>query len=310
MIFSLSNLFLTFKNYSIQTVTLAIVLSAFACSSQLKLPASTESSITVVKGDTVHQIHLLPQTSVVETLPARFYYYFSGGQLGQAEGAYLGKVLHGPYQQHTRNKQLLEQGVYDKGLKVGAWRQWYGAGHLASQIEYKKGLLHGNWLSYTPGGAIAWSRSYKKGLPHGKWINYYANSRPQMQEQWKEGIKEGDFQEYYPSGAIKKEGSYRKGLLHGKLREYSETGTVLQDRYRNGELKIKKQEPADLNTGGSEEEKSSFKQRFRLHKKKEATEKKPTEVPTIQQEQDQKNQKEQQRLRLWPFKTKGKKDHS
>lgn len=284
-----------------------LIFSVAACSPDLRLPVSTEKSITVVLGDTVHQIQVLPHTEKVSVLPVRFYHYFSGGQLGKAEGAYLGKVLHGPYQQHTRQKQLLEQGMFDKGLKVGIWKQWHAAGHLAAQKEYKKGFLHGKWLSYSSKGSLIWSKSYKENLPNGRCTSYFPNSQAQLEETWKEGVRHGEFKEYYAGGALKRKGQYRNNELHGTLREYSETGTVLKERYTNGELRPRRVSPA---ADTIEVGKGRLRKLFRFRKRSQESEAIPAGPQPILQEQDKKNQEEQKRVRWWPFRFKKKQDTS
>lgn len=249
-------------------LVLANCLLASSCTPELRLPDTSNNTITVVQGDIIHQVQVLPREERVQVEPVRFYYYFSGGQLGKAEGAYLGKVLHGPYQQHTRKKQLLEQGVFNKGLKVGVWRQWHPDGYLSALETYEKGLADGSWIGYAPNGALAWRKHYKEGLPHGRWTTYYENSRPKASEHWKEGVRHGDFEEYYPSGKLKRSGSYHKGELHGVVREYSETGVVFKDRYRHGELKQKKEKQPEAEDG-SKEKRKGLRKLFRLRKKKE-----------------------------------------
>jgi hypothetical protein len=317
----------------LSTLTVMVVhVFAFACAPAIRFPVSTETTITLVKGDTVHQVQVLPKGERVQVQAAHFYHYFSGGQLGKAEGAYLGKPLHGSYQQHNRQKQLLEQGVFEKGLKIGEWRQWYPAGHLAAVENYKDGLANGKWIRYAPEGGTAWRRSYHKGLPDGKWIEYYPNSKPKSEESWREGVKHGDFIEYYASGALKRKGTYRKGELHGIVREYGETGTVFKSRYHKGEQKIKEEKP-EKPQKGEKKDRSGKKDRAEKHgelnttngiaptteaaeqHQKEAKQKRgirsllgknrkgseAEETQPMLQNHEQGNKKNRKKIRWWPF---------
>jgi len=69
-----------------------------------------------------------------------FYYWFKSGRIHKTQGSYYGKLLHGNYKVVDRDRHLLEEGQFKKGLKTGLWRTWYEDGALRSTWRKRFGF--------------------------------------------------------------------------------------------------------------------------------------------------------------------------
>ena len=280
------------RNFTvILTLTVSILLLS-SCSSSINLPDTTGYARTIVQGDTVYQFSTLAADKKVKPRAERFYYYVMGNELNRAEGAYLGKVLDGPYQQFTRSKQLIQQGLFSSGVKDGTWQQWHANGHIAFIEKYNDGIPEGNWLAYDELGIYQWQRSYKNGLPDGEWINYYPNGNREKVVTYDEGILDGTFKEYNPDGKLYRQGKYKNGLIEGKVETYGTEGKAEITEYKAGQM-------AEPVTNTEQKKPSLLRRIFDFSKgEKEAD----TEARQKLEEKEAESSAKTNKWRWWPFK--------
>jgi len=72
---------------------------------------------------------------------ALFYYWYSASQVHSTQGGYSGQLLNGLYTAYYPNKNLREQGAFDRGLKNGIWKSWNKDGTLQQAVTWNEGLV-------------------------------------------------------------------------------------------------------------------------------------------------------------------------
>lgn len=123
-----------------------------------------------------HQIsfYTLPvDKSAGKVKPERNYHWWGGRQLNITQGGYSGKLLHGEFNSFYLNKQLKEQGVFKKGLKIGKWKEWNENGKLSLLTNYRNGSANGIFYRYDTTGKLSEQGRYKNGKLHGKLKKYF-----------------------------------------------------------------------------------------------------------------------------------------
>jgi len=70
-----------------------------------------------------------------------FYYWYSANQVHFTQGGYSGQLLNGVYTEYYKNKNLKEQGMFNRGLKDGMWKNWNKDGTLKKVINWDEGVV-------------------------------------------------------------------------------------------------------------------------------------------------------------------------
>jgi len=93
--------------------------------------------------DAETQVHAYLTTEDASGLKTdRRYTWFDKGAIGNTQGGYSGKLLHGVYTSwYLPSKQLKEKGEYVYGLKEGIWLYWAESGQIRETENWKKGVL-------------------------------------------------------------------------------------------------------------------------------------------------------------------------
>lgn len=123
-----------------------------------------------------HEIsfYTLPVDKTVGNLRSdRNYYWWGGIQVNKTQGGYSGKLLHGDFNCYYLNKQLREQGAFQKGLKEGQWKEWNEKGTLSLLTNYHKGSANGSFYRYDTAGNVREQGNYRNGKLHGKLKQYF-----------------------------------------------------------------------------------------------------------------------------------------
>lgn len=152
--------------------TLFITLILFCVIPQINAQKFSDAvletrEIVLNSADTIKKIKIFIVNPKVKIEENKFYAWYQKQLVLHTQGAWSGKLLQGKYESFYPNHNLLEQGIYEKGWKVGLWKKWYSNGTLKEQILWKKGLKHGHLELFAPNGQLIEKRTYKKGLLHG-----------------------------------------------------------------------------------------------------------------------------------------------
>ncbi len=209
----------------------------------------------------------------------RTYHWFRSGKIHTSVGDVGGQVLHETYVKFDVNRNLLQKGDFDDGLKNGLWKTWATDGNLIKAIEYKQGILNGTHITYTEDGAKQQEGTYRNGLRAGVWKTWSETGRVTKEERWELGKRQGAFKSYDEEGKLQASGKYSKGLKHGKWIDHSKQDTVF---YKKGKVIDKE---AMAKEKEEKKKKPSFFQRlFKKKDKKEKPEKEQNEKKTKKQQ--------------------------
>ncbi|MFW6222419.1 MAG: toxin-antitoxin system YwqK family antitoxin [Bacteroidota bacterium] len=125
-------------------------------------------NITVTRDDSIIQAHAITKDIDIKPNENTLYFWYIPNEIHWNEGGYTGNLLHGEYLLLDRDKNLLMEGYFNKGVKSKQWKQWYANGDLQSITEYKNGKKDGMHKIYSQNGDTILKEHYKKGVKHGK----------------------------------------------------------------------------------------------------------------------------------------------
>lgn len=117
----------------------------------------------VIKSDSGYSIVNIYRGKVKSTHVDRTYFWYYKDAIHYSEGGVFESPLHGEYCFYSLQNNIIHNGHYNKGLKVGIWKHWAPNGLLSEITCWKNGLLHGAQKYYDNKGAIAKIDYYKKG---------------------------------------------------------------------------------------------------------------------------------------------------
>lgn len=78
---------------------------------------------------------------------------YSDDGIGTTEGTFKDNVLHGPWKTQTGD-QVLAEGNYDMGLRIGEWKENYTNGQLKSLFTFDGGEELGPYVRYDTIGVV------------------------------------------------------------------------------------------------------------------------------------------------------------
>ena len=112
-----------------------------------------------------------------------------------------GAILHGPYKK-MRGDQVLEEGIFYKGMK------------------------HGRWVSYDKNDLLVDKEKYYRGWPKESMVSYYDVERQKMKEiiPIEYGEKEGNYYYFHKNGKVAVKGEYKWDQKVGDWIEYYPSG--------------------------------------------------------------------------------------
>lgn len=142
------------------------VTKSFAQADKLKKKAMNTNHITLTNTDSV-EIFYLSATQRNTSKRDGFYWWYGASSIKMTQGAVAGRVLDGEYSLFTKNKDLLERGMYSNGQREGIWRQWYKQGSLKRRESWKKGRKEGAFVHYYTDGRVQLKGAYDNNQLHG-----------------------------------------------------------------------------------------------------------------------------------------------
>jgi len=130
---------------------------------KLKEAALNTRKLTLAHGDSVEVFQLAPAAGSSPVIAGDgFYWWYGANSIQRTQGAAAGRLLDGAYSLFTREKALVEQGIYEQGQRKGLWRQWHKTGTLKSREYWKKGLREGKFEQYYPNGKMLKEGKYRR----------------------------------------------------------------------------------------------------------------------------------------------------
>jgi len=132
-----------------------------------------------------------------------------------------GAILHGPYEKR-KGDQVLEKGIFYKGMKHGRWVSFDKDNILVDKEKYYKGWPKESMVSY-----YGSERDKMKEIvpieydeKEGNYYYFHENGRVAVRGEFKWDNKVGDWIEYYPTGRRKKIIRYSKDPFDDEFRPY------------------------------------------------------------------------------------------
>jgi len=174
-------------------------------------------------------------------------------------GHYNEGELHGPYRSENDRGEVMSEGEYRAGIKVGRWvertehetfiahynqagefdgvREEYDPdGNLVMREHYDNGVLHGDYLRYRDDLVIA-KGTFVQGKRDGDWVLslFYSGGLLQHGE-YDMGKQIGRWETYDEAGHLRAVSQYNhNGELHGRHIDFEENGAIsVLKEYRGG----------------------------------------------------------------------------
>ncbi|MBI5541225.1 MAG: hypothetical protein HY951_14260 [Bacteroidia bacterium] len=116
---------------------------------------------------TVKAIILLKKTNL-KPKNSFVYYWYNSDKIERNAGGYYGKLLDGKYFVFDKDRNLITQGIFKKGLKKGEWKTWNAKGGIRLIENMKNGYRNGKVIAINETGKIITTTNYRKGLRQGK----------------------------------------------------------------------------------------------------------------------------------------------
>ncbi len=153
------------------TLILIFMFSALSAAAQ-KIPDYGLNKVRITAEDKTIQAEIKPVSSEPEPETDRQYYWYSSNHIHFTQGGFSGRLLNGKYIAYYLNKNIEEEGIFDKGLKKGIWKNWDNTGNLMQSYSWKKGWKEGNYSLFDEHGNLKETGRYHNNLLNGKVIAF------------------------------------------------------------------------------------------------------------------------------------------
>ena len=130
---------------------------------------------------------------------------------------------NGTYTQ-TYDGDVLTQGNYKDGKRVGHWVHNYSKDSPQSVGNYVRGKKDGEWISYYRNGNVSSKIIYVNGGPGDTFTSYYEDKTIKTES------VPGLVTHYYSNGKISEEIHMKDGKQNGPAKRYYESGTLKETR--------------------------------------------------------------------------------
>ena len=130
------------------------------------------------------------------------------------------------------NDQIVEQGYFKDGRKVGKWQSFYPNGKLQHELTYVNNKPDGFAVFYYTNGKVKEEGIWRNNRWVGDYKYYYENGKLRNDWQYSEtGKRTGVQRYYYENGQLMIEGAWENGKESGKLVEYYDDGSVKMEKF-------------------------------------------------------------------------------
>jgi len=145
---------------------LLVVISSFVCA-EIRNDEPMTRTVVVCENEYKITCSVLIEKVKIKTELSTLYFWYQNDQIKSNGGGYSGVLLHGLYQKYDEKKNLVEEGQYAYGTKIGLWKHWNRQGEIIRTVEYKSGRQHGLDCVYQ--SEKIWKKStYRSNQLHGK----------------------------------------------------------------------------------------------------------------------------------------------
>jgi hypothetical protein len=99
------------------------------------------NKLMITDSTQVIQADLLPYKSDPKIKDDRYYFWTADNIIHSTQGGFNGQLLNGHYTAFYTDKNLKEEGGFDRGLKQGTWKTWDKKGALTSVTNWDEGIM-------------------------------------------------------------------------------------------------------------------------------------------------------------------------
>lgn len=136
--------------------------------------------------------------------------------------------------------QLIEEGRYNAGKRIGTWKRYWPNGKIMSEVNYRSGLPRGEYRIYYPNGRVEEQGTWDLDRNTGSFKRWHPNGKPAQEFLFDQyGLRDGIQKYFHENGQLAVEVSVKQGREEGSLKRF----------YANGEL----EETASFNNGEMDE---------------------------------------------------------
>lgn len=131
--------------------------------------------------------------------------------------------------------QLIEEGRYAGGKRVGTWRRYWPNGKLMSEITYVAGRPRGPYTTYYPDGRTEEQGSWDLDRNTGGFKRWHPNGQLAQDFTFNAyGVRDGVQKYYHENGQLEVEVTVKEGREEGTLKRYFANGDLQQVAVFNG----------------------------------------------------------------------------
>jgi antitoxin component YwqK of YwqJK toxin-antitoxin module len=132
--------------------------------------------------------------------------------------------------------QLIEEGRYNAGKRIGVWRRYWPNGKVMSEVSYRLGIPRGEYKTYYPNGKMeeegTWdldrnTGGFKRWHPNGKLAQDFVFNT--------NGVRDGEQKYFHDNGQLAVSVNIKEGREDGTLKRYTTSGELQQiAQFNNG----------------------------------------------------------------------------
>lgn len=123
--------------------------------------------------------------------------------------------------------QLIEEGRYNAGKRIGTWKRYWPNGKVMSEVNYTAGLPRGEYRIYYPNGRVEEQGTWDLDRNTGSFKRWHPNGKPAQDFLFDQyGLRDGIQKYFHENGQLAVEVSVKQGRENGSLKRF----------YANGEM--------------------------------------------------------------------------
>ena len=130
------------------TITCVLLCSLMA-TAQLIPERYLHKDLRLHSDTSIVQITVIDDDVRMIPLKKKTYYWYQNRQIYSNKGGFAGNLLDGKYRRFDEQGLLVEEGKYNKGLKIGVWKRWNAEGELMHVSKWFRGSTYGKELNYS-----------------------------------------------------------------------------------------------------------------------------------------------------------------
>ena len=221
-----------------------LISTGTACHGRTNFHKLTTSPIYINTPDSSVKAYTLNANACTKTREGRIYYWYGNNSIHSTENGFSGRLLHGKYTSFYADHNLRSQGVFDHGVKTGAWITWYPTGIVHETFHYSRGKLNGAYEAYDPSGKLLLRIYYRNGARHGK-TTFFSQEKSDSVIRYKKGhivpSKKQPIDSSNKKQLIKREKKSPDSVSAGKRKSNKDTLEPKNKKAKNADTTTKKE---------------------------------------------------------------------